>query len=310
MSVAYLFPGQGSQSVGMGRVLYEQHPEARAVFDQADKFLGYKLSELCINGSVADLAQTDVQQPAIFVTSLAAWAVIESQAWPRADFVAGHSLGELTALTAAGCLSFVAGLQLAQERGRLMAELSRPGSMAAILGLDEVAIVMALCKLVSAETKQVVVLANDNSPTQQVISGETEAVRRVGELVVKRGARRSVPLPISIASHCSLMDDVAAEFSKVLATAPINTPRIPIISNLTTGILFTVDQIRAELASQLTECVRWRESMLMLRNLGVDTLVDVGPSDTLHKLMRRIDKTATRIHFDPTDAAYPLATDA
>lgn len=306
MSVAYLFPGQGSQSAEMGRVLYEQHPEARAIFDQADSVLGFKLSELCIDGSDEDLADTSVQQPAVFVTSLARWAVIEAQNWPRADYVAGHSLGELTALTAAGCFSFVAGLQLAHERGQLMTKWSRPGAMAAILGLD-VGTVNALCKQVSAETGRIVTLANDNSPRQQVISGEADAVEKVGRAAVARGARKAVSLPISIASHCDLMTDVSAEFGKVLATAPINIPRLPVISNLTTGILFTVDQIRHELAMQVTQCVRWRESMLTLRDLGVETLIDVGPNDVLHKLMRRIDKTATRFAFDPETPEPPLA---
>lgn len=290
----------------MGRLLYTQHPEARAVFDQADAFLGYKLSELCIDGSEADLADTSVQQPAIFTTSLARWALIEANAWPRADYVAGHSLGELTALTAAGCLSFVAGLQLANERGRLMATYSRPGSMAAILGLDS-RTVIRLCAKVAAETKQVVTLANDNSPVQQVISGETNAVRLVGLRAVEQGALKVIPLPISIASHCTLMTDVSAEFGKVLETAPLNAPRIPVISNLDSSILFTVPQIRQELTKQVTQCVRWRDSIQMLRNIGVDTFVDVGPSDVLHKLMRRINRTSTRLSFDPESAAYPLS---
>jgi len=301
VNTAYLFPGQGSQHVGMGQALYAQQSRARAVFDQADELLGFALSALCFHGPEADLTDTVNQQPALFTTSMAAWAIIQAEdTWPPAGAVAGHSMGELSALTAAGSMSFAAGLRLVRRRGELMkaAGETEPGAMAAILGLDT-KLVAAACAQASAETNRPVQIANDNCPGQVVISGDKLALEKAVATAKIAGARKVVILPITIAAHSPLMATAAEEFALAVDQTPINPPHTPIVGNLTGRFLHTPEEIRAELTGQLTGGVRWTDSMRFLRSQGVDTFVEVGPGDVLTKLMKRIDRQTTRKTFDP-----------
>ncbi len=295
MAVAYLFPGQGFPNLDGERALYEQSAAVRKVYDDADRFLGYPLSALCFADDVTALAATDVQQPALYVAGLARWAYAREQGWPRATYLAGHSMGEITALAAAGSLTFFAGLHLVRERGRLMRGMSK-GGMVALLGLDLTS-AEQLTQQAARETNAILNLSNDNAPKQQVVSGEEIALERVTELVKVVGGR-AVRLPIPMGSHCALMRDVAAEFKIILDDTPVNSPKIPVISNLTAEPLPAPRRIRDELSRQLTERVRWRESMLTLRGRGVETFIELGPGDKLTGLMKRIDRKATRQTFE------------
>ncbi|MDT8305241.1 MAG: ACP S-malonyltransferase [Anaerolineae bacterium] len=303
MRTAYLFPGQGSQHVGMGRALYEREPAARAVFDQADRLLSFSLSALCFEGPEAALTDTVNQQPALYVTGIAAWRVIQEQGepqWPAAAYFAGHSLGEFTALTAAGSLEFADGLALVRCRGELMkgAGETAPGAMAAVLGLDGDAVAVA-CREAQARTGRPVQLANDNCPGQLVISGDGEALALAMDMVRQAGARKVVPLPITIAAHSPLMATAAAEFAVAVADTPLRPPRALVVGNTTAQPLVDVAAIRAELIAQLTGSVRWTESIRYLRGQGVERFVEVGPGDVLTGLMKRIDRGAAREAFMP-----------
>jgi [acyl-carrier-protein] S-malonyltransferase len=234
MSTAFLFPGQGSQFVGMGRDLYDRQPAARALFDEADARLGFPLSRLCFDGPEAALTDTAVQQPALYTTSLAAWAVLTERGQADAAYVAGHSLGEFSALAAAGALGFADGLALVRRRGELMklAGERQPGGMAAILGLDA-APVAEVCAAAAAETGGTVGVANDNCPGQVVITGDETALTRAMSLLAAAGARKVVRLPISIAAHSPLMNSVADAFAAAVAAAPLSAARIPVVANVT-----------------------------------------------------------------------------
>jgi [acyl-carrier-protein] S-malonyltransferase len=299
MSTAFLFPGQGSQFVGMGRELVEREPAARALFDEADARLGFPLSRLCFDGPEEALTDTAVQQPALFTTSLAAWAVLSARGEADAAYLAGHSLGEFSALAAAGALSFADGLALVRRRGELMKLAGRraPGGMAAILGLDA-APVAELCAEAAAETGLYVGVANDNCPGQVVITGDETALARAMTLLGQAGARKVVRLPISIAAHSPLMAGVAAEFAAAVAAAPLAAARIPVVANVTAQPIVTPDEIRAEVTAQLTAPVRWTDSVRQLGALGVDAYVEVGPGDVLLGLVKRIDRAAGRTKFE------------
>lgn len=295
MTTAYLFPGQGSQQVGMGRDLYEQNAEARAIFDEADAQLGFSLSSLCFSGPEADLTDTVNQQPALFTTSMAMFAALQAKGTPLPTFVAGHSMGEISALAAAGSLSFADGLRLARRRGELMAQAgeSAPGAMAAILALDT-DVVRRICAEASEKNGRFVQLANDNCPGQIVISGDKDALQDAARMAEAAGARKVVVLPITIAAHSPLMASASAEFTEVVAATLIHPPQIPIIGNVSAQPLADAAAIRSELAAQLTAPVRWTESMNYLTAQGVTSVMEVGPGDVLLSLMKRIDRTVTR----------------
>ena len=288
-TTAFLFPGQGSQFAGMGRELAAEYPEARALFAQADDVLGFALSRLCFDGPEAELTDTVNAQPAILTASLAVLRVIEAHTQTRPAFVAGHSMGEFSALVAAGSLTFEDALKLVRERGRLMkiAGQAQPGGMAAILNvsrdvLDEV------CKEASIATGKPVQVANDNSPGQIVISGDSVALDKALELAKVRGAKRAIRLTVSIAAHSPLMQSAARSFRAALDAAPFSTPRIPIVGNVYARPIDVAD-LRDELEAQLTSPVRWTESVQYLAQHGVTTCVEVGPKDVLAGLVRRID---------------------
>ncbi|MCY4464214.1 MAG: ACP S-malonyltransferase [Chloroflexi bacterium] len=301
---AALFPGQGSQILGMGADFARAYEIARDTFAEADEILGFSLSEICWQGPAAALDQTAKTQPALYVTSLAIWRVLRDLL-PATEpaWMAGHSLGELSALAAADALDFAAGLRLVRARGNLMqrAGESQPGAMAAILGL-EIAVVRDLCSAVAQESGGTVVLANDNCPGQAVVSGDVPAVEELIKAARAAGARRAVRLAVSVAAHSPLMSAAQADFHDAVQATEFNSPVIPVIGNVSAQPLDTTDQIRAELNQQLTQPVRWAESMTALIEAGAHTFVEIGAGKVLTGLLRRIDRQKTRINIDSLPA--------
>lgn len=303
-TTAFLFPGQGSQEAGMGKDFAEQYAIAREIFEQADDILGFSLSKLCWEGSDEELSQTINTQPALYVTSIAILRVLQ-QELPSAkpNWVAGHSLGELTALTASGAMSFEEGLKLVYQRGRLMHQAGEesPGAMAALLALDTDK-VKEICASVSKETGETVVLANDNCPGQVVVSGETSAIDRLLEVATEAGAKRAVKLAVSVAAHSPLMASASEAFQKAIAETTIVQPDITIVANVSASPLTSVNEIRDELNQQLTQSVRWTESMQALIDAGAETFVEIGSKDVLSGLMKRIDRSKTRVTLNTLSA--------
>jgi [acyl-carrier-protein] S-malonyltransferase len=286
VTIAFVFPGQGSQYVGMAQDLVAAYPNARAIFDQADATLGFAISSLCFNGPNDVLTDTINAQPALLTHGIAALHVLQTIKPDLAPaFVAGHSLGEYSALVAADALDFANALKLVRERGRVMkaAGEKTPGAMAALLGIDTAAL-----EGVCAETG--VQIANYNAPGQIVISGEEGALNRAVELAKARGAKRAIVLAVSIASHSRLMENAAREFANAVANTPMRAPKIPVISNVTAQPLNTVEEIRHELVAQLTSAVQWTKTIEYIAAQGVTTFIELGPKDVLAGLIRRINK--------------------
>jgi len=295
----------------MGKALYERSNAARRVFQQADEVLGFKLSKLCFEGPAEELEDTINAQPAILTVSLACLEAmrekIESlgQKWQPPRFVAGHSLGEYTALVAAGALEFSDALRLVRERGRLMKEQGdyRPGGMAAIIGLDRGTLELC-CKRAEEETGGIVSVANANSPEQFVISGELVALNCAIELINQAGARRVFPLRISIASHSPLMQQAALRLAEIIDHSPLRDPQVPVVTNLAGQIRTSADHIRGELASQMVAPVEWVGSVRQMVENGVDTFVEIGPGEVLSRLIRRISSDVKAISLN--DAVVAL----
>jgi [acyl-carrier-protein] S-malonyltransferase len=292
-TVAFVFPGQGSQTVGMGKDLADAYPIVRQTFEQADSILGFALSDLCFNGPEEALNDTINTQPALYVAGVAFLRVLQEELPVAvASFVAGHSLGEFTALAAAGAVSFEDGLRLVRERGRLMqaAGTQSPGAMAAVLGLDAPQ-VREICERASQQTGGVLILANDNCPGQNVISGD-DATLEVGmQLLSEAKAKKVVKLAISIAAHSPLMESASAEFRQVLAATQFVAPRVPIYGNVDAAPLLDVAAIRRELDLQLTNSVRWTESVQAMIAAGAEVFLEFGPKDVLTGLLKRIDRS-------------------
>ncbi len=302
-TTALLFPGQGSQAIGMGAALARQFTAAQQVFTEADEILGFPLSRLMWEGPEEELNDTSNTQPALLVHSVAVLRVFNEQFQGfQPAFVAGHSLGELTALVAAGAMDFISALRLVQRRGELMkaAGESSPGGMAAILGLD-IPTLESICQQASGEGEPIQV-ANDNCPGQVVISGSITALERAMQAAEEAGAKKVIRLAVSIAAHSPLMAQAQADFNQAVAAAPLNAPRIPVIGNVSAEPLTSVEAIRADLQAQLTRRVRWTESIQYMRQQGVDTFIELGSGDVLTKLVKRIDRKTRRLNAgEPED---------
>jgi [acyl-carrier-protein] S-malonyltransferase len=294
---ALLFAGQGAQTVGMGKDLAQLFPSAKTWFDRANTALGYDLASICFTGPEAELTKTEHAQPGIFLASWVAFQLLKERA-PALQFhaTAGLSLGEFTALTAAGALNFEEGLRVVRQRGRFMQEACETtrGGMAAVIGLDE-----APTREVCAEAG--VVLANLNCPGQLVISGATDKIAQAVELLKAKGAKRAIALPVAGAYHSPLMADAQSQLQAELAKVKLTAPTVPVISNVTAQPHGSADQIAARLVEQVTSSVRWEESMRYLLAQGFTRFIELGPGTALSGFMKRIDKNAQMLNV--ADAA-------
>jgi [acyl-carrier-protein] S-malonyltransferase len=286
---AFLFPGQASQYPGMGLDLYQKFPVAKAAFDEADAALGFPISKLCFEGSEDDLKLTENTQPAILTVSVAAWRVLSEKA-AAPDCVAGHSLGEYSALVAAGALDFADAVRLVRNRGRYMQEAvpAGEGGMAAILGLAP-ALVTEICR--RAADGEVLAPANLNAPEQTVISGTAAAVKRAVELASQSGAKRAVLLPVSAPFHCEMMKPAEARLEPDLRRTKFRDLKFPLVTNVDAEPVTTGDDAREALIRQVCQPVRWEESIREMISLGVSHFVEVGPGKVLSGLLRQIDRS-------------------
>lgn len=294
--IALLFPGQGSQSVGMGRELAAMYPVARETFDEADAALGYKLSQLCFEGPEDQLKLTEITQPAILTVSVAAWRVLQSKGITP-SYVVGHSLGEYSANVAAGTLSFPDAVKTVRNRGKYMQEAVPVGvgAMAAILALPAEKIEQVCSEAAQGEVCQA---ANLNSPDQTVISGNKAAVERAAELAKKRGAKRAILLPVSAPFHCALMQPAQDRLAEDLCSLNFHDPEVPVICNVDAALVTTADQTRDALVRQVTGAVQWVKAMRALIALGVPNFVEVGPGKVLCGLMKQIDRSRSCVNVE------------
>ena len=293
-----LFPGQGAQTVGMGADIVAQSAAAAAIYEQADEILGFSLSKLCFEGPEETLTDTINAQPALLVTSIATLRAIEELTGRQLDAsaAAGHSMGEYSALVAAGALDFADALRLVRERGRLMklAGDQANGGMAAIIALDT-DVIEQICIEASEQTHRASCIANDNCPGQVVISGDEAGLDAAMAAANEAGARKVVRLAVSIAAHSSLMGVVEEEFAAAVKAAPIRPPHYPVIANITAQPFITAEAIREELVGQLQRSVQWTGSMQYLIDQGNDNFIEIGPSGVLAGLLKRIDRRFRRI---------------
>ena len=291
MSHAYVFPGQGAQSIGMGRELADSYKSAKAIFDEVDDVLGEKLSELIWDGDAEVLTLTENAQPALMATSMAAFRAMEEEGlgFDGVSFVAGHSLGEYSALCAAGSLSVADTARLLRIRGKAMQDAVPVGvgAMAAILGLD-LPTVQEICA--AAAKDQCCQAANINDPSQIVISGHKEAVERAAEAAKEKGAKRALMLPVSAPFHCTLMQRAADRMAEALSEVEINKPTVPVVANVKASAISEPEEIRAALIEQVTGSVRWEESVRFMVDQGVTKTIEIGAGKALSGMIRRIHK--------------------
>ncbi len=294
--VAFVFPGQASQYPGMGKELADMYPSAQAVFEEADKALGFSISKICFEGSEEDLKLTANTQPAILTCSIATYRVLEEKGLAP-DFVAGHSLGEYSALVAAGALKFADAVRLVRKRGTYMQEAvpAGHGAMAAIMGLSP-AVVTDVCK--RASQGHVCAPANLNSPDQTVISGDADAIKRAVELASQAGAKRATILPVSAPFHSALMISAQEKLAHDLAKTHFDKLRVPLVTNVDADTIETGDQARDALVRQVTAAVHWEESVRLLIEEGVNTFVEVGPGKVLTGLLRQIERSVATLNVE------------
>jgi [acyl-carrier-protein] S-malonyltransferase len=294
--VAFVFPGQASQYPGMGIELAEKYPVAQAVFEEADKALGFSISRMCFEGSEDELKQTSNTQPAILACSVAAYRVAAEKGL-LPNYVAGHSLGEYSALVAAGALKFADAVQLVRKRGTYMQEAvpAGVGAMAAILGLSP-AVVADACK--RAAEGEICSAANLNSPDQTVISGHAGAVKRAVEIASQLGAKRAVILPVSAPFHCALMMPAQEKLAKDLAKAEFSDLKFPLVTNADADTIEKGGEARGALERQVTMPVRWEESVRLMIDEGVNTFVEVGPGRVLTGLLRQIERSVAALNIE------------
>jgi [acyl-carrier-protein] S-malonyltransferase len=290
-SIAFLFPGQGSQAVGMGRELSDNYEVARRTFEEADDALGYKLSQLCFEGSEEKLKLTEITQPAILTASVAAWRVLQEKGL-KPDYVAGHSLGEYSAHVAAGTLTFADAVRTVRNRGKYMQEAVPVGvgAMAAILGMPLDKVIELAADAAEGEVCQA---ANINSPEQIVISGNAGAVGRAVKLATERGAKKAVSLPVSAPFHCSLMQPAQDRLAQDLSALSFQNPSCPVVCNVDAAVVQSAEASRDALIRQVTGAVKWEPSVRLLIDRGASLFIEVGPGKVLWGLMRQIDRSKT-----------------
>jgi [acyl-carrier-protein] S-malonyltransferase len=300
--IAHVFPGQGSQAVGMGHELYKSSPEARLIFEQADEALQISLSRLCFEGPEDELRETINAQPAILTASVACLRAAEISDFRRPSFVAGHSLGEYTALVAANVLDFADAVRIVRERGRLMHEAGkkRPGGMAAIIGLD-IESLDEVCRETGAQ------IANMNCAGQIVISGTRGQLASSMDLAKSRGARRVVPLQVSGAFHSSLMQPAVDGMAAAISQLEFRAPEIPIVANSSAQPLATAEEVKSELMEQLCHCVQWQPSVEYMVGSGVSTFIEVGPGQVLSGLIKRISTEVQVLNYSDLDSIKAIA---
>ena len=296
--IAYVFPGQGSQAIGMGFDLYQSSPQARQVFEEADQALQFPLSRLCFEGPEEELRETVNAQPAILTVSIAYLKITsEVNSTIKPVFVAGHSIGEYTALVAANVLAFADAVRLVRERGRLMQEAGKikPGGMAAVIGLDETS-VEEICFETGAQ------IANINCPGQTVVSGTREKIERSIDLAQSRGAVGVVPLEVSGAFHSALMQSTVKGMAQAISQVNFRPPEVPIVANSTAKPVTTVDEVKKELLRQLCHCVQWQPSVEYMAGVGVSIFIEIGPGIVLSKLIKRIAKNAQVLNMNDLES--------
>ncbi|MTI03610.1 ACP S-malonyltransferase [Roseibium sp. RKSG952] len=312
MTIAFVFPGQGAQTIGMGKALADAYPAAQAVFDEVDEALGEKLSALIWEGDIEELTLTQNAQPALMATSMAAMRALEAEGVSigKASFVAGHSLGEYSALAAAGALSVADTARLLRTRGQAMqsAVPVGEGAMAAILGLDLDAVRAVAEEAAQGEVCQA---ANDNDPTQVVVSGAKAAVERAAEIAKEKGAKRAIMLPVSAPFHCALMQPAADVMAEALAKVEIKAPAVPLVANVRAEAVTDPDLIRQLLVEQVTGSVRWRESVQYMAGQGVTGAWEIGAGKALSGMIRKIERSiACQAVGTPEDVQKAIQADA
>lgn len=289
MKTAFIFPGQGSQAIGMMSDLADAHSVVKDTFSEASDALGLDMWGMCQNGPIEDLSQTENTQPALLTCGIAAWRVWQELGGAKPDIMAGHSLGEYTALVAAGAISFTEGVALVRDRGRYMQEAvpAGQGGMAAIIGLDDDQ-VREVCA--SAAEGDVLQAVNFNAPGQVVIAGSAAAIERATDQMKEAGAKRALPLPVSIPAHSSLMTPAAERLAERIASIEVNMPSVPVLHNCNVQIAQTADEISANLVSQLDSPVRWVESVNTMHSQGIERFIESGPGRVLGGMVKRIVK--------------------